>query len=161
MIAFEVSGATFSGFRIEGDAATPLGTGIMIRNSEVVMSDTEISGARNAAIEYSGTAGGSVVAADLHDNPGAAIVVRAGASPRIAHSTFVRNAGSERAPGTLLVEATAHPVFTNNTFYGIGPDSLIVPASVGRSALLRDNWFVNPPVDRPASTPARSGKGRR
>jgi serine/threonine protein phosphatase PrpC len=161
VIAFEVSGATFSGFRIEGDAATPLGTGIILRNSEVVLSDTEISGARNAAIEYSGTAGGSVVAADLHDNPGAAIVVRAGASPRIAHSTFVRNAGSERAPGTLLVEATAHPVFTNNTFYGIGPDSLIVPASVGRSALLRDNWFVNPPSDRPASTPARSGKGRR
>ena len=161
VVAFEVSEATFSGFRIEGDAATPLGTGIALRNSNVVLSDTEISGARYAAIEYSGTAAGSVVAADLHDNPGAAIVIRGGASPRIVHSTFVRNAGSERASATLLVEANAHPVFTNNTFYGISPDSLIVPATMGRSALMRDNWFVNPPAERPPTSSGRSGRGRR
>jgi len=161
VVAFEVTDASFSGFRIEGDAATPLGNGITVRNSNVALTDVEISGARNAAIEYSGTADGSVVAADLHDNPGAAIVIRAGASPRIAHSTFVRNAGSERASGTLLVEATAHPVFTNNTFYDIRPDSLILPPDMGRSPLIRDNWFVNPPADRPATSPARSGRGSR
>lgn len=161
VVAFEVSDAALSGFRIEGDAATPLGTGIILRNSNVTLSDLEITGARNAAIEYSGTAGGSVIAADLHDNPGAAIVIRSGAYPRIAHSTFVRNAESEHTAGTLLVEAAAHPVLTNNTFYGINPDSLIVSASFGRSALTRDNWFVNPPPDRPATAPARSGRGRR
>ena len=161
VVAFEVSDATVSGFRLEGDAATPLGTGIVVRNSTVMVSDTEITGARNAAIEYSGTAGGSVVAADLHDNPGAAIVIRAGTSPRIAHSTFVRNAASERASGTLLVEATARPIFVNNTFYGISPDSLIVPATVERGALSRDNWFVNPPTDRPSSSPTRPGRARR
>ena len=48
VIAFEVSDADFSGFRIEGDAATPLGIGIVIRNSNVVVSDVEISGARTA-----------------------------------------------------------------------------------------------------------------
>ncbi len=161
VVAFEVREAAFTGFRIEGDAATPLGTGIGLRNSDVAVSDTEISGARNAAIEYNGTGGGSVVAAELHDNPGAAIVVRAGASPRIAHCTFVRNAGSERAPGTVLVEATARPVFSNNTFYGVSPDSLVMPPSIGRGALSRDNWFVNPPADHPVPPSTRQGKGRR
>ena len=62
--------------------------------------------AHRAAIEYVGADGGSLVGANLHDNPGVAIMVRAGASPRIAHNTFARNATSERAAGTLLVEAT-------------------------------------------------------
>ena len=160
VVGFEVSDVFFSGFRIEGDAATPLGAGIMIRNSSITVTDVDISGARNAAVEYVGSGGGSLVGADLHDNPGAAIVVRAGTSPRIAHNTFARNAGSERAPGTLLVEAAAQPVITGNTFYSVTPDSLIIPGA-GRAAILRDNWFVSPPVERPAVPPARSGRGRR
>jgi hypothetical protein len=59
------------------------------------------------------------------------------------------------------VEAAARPTITGNTFYGVSPDSLIVPAGVGRAALLRDNFFVNPPVERPAPAPSRSGRGRR
>jgi PPM family protein phosphatase len=160
VVAFEVSDVYFAGFRIEGDAATPLGAGIVVRNSSVTVSDVDITGARNAAVEYVGTGGGSLLSADLHDNPGAAIVVRAGASPRIAHTTFARNAGSERAPGTLLVESAARPVITGNTFHGVSPDSILVPGA-GRAAILRDNWFVNPPVEHPTVAPSRSGRGRR
>ncbi|MFL6280834.1 MAG: protein phosphatase 2C domain-containing protein [Vicinamibacterales bacterium] len=160
VVAFEVSDAHFSGFRIEGDAATPLGTGLLIRNSSVSVSDIDISGARNAAVEYVGNDGGSLIGADIHDNPGAALVVRAGASPRIAHNTFARNAGSERAPGTLLVEAAARPVITGNTFYSVTPDSLIMPGA-GRAVIVHDNWFVSPPAERPVTAPARSGRGRR
>jgi PPM family protein phosphatase len=160
VVAFEVSDVSFSGFRIEGDAATPLGAGIVVRNSSVMVSDVDITGARNVAIEYVGTSGGSLVAGDLHDNPGAAIVVRAGASPRIAHNTFARNAGSERAPGTVLVESAAHPLITGNTFFGVSPDSIIVPGA-DRAAILRDNFFAYPPVDHPTAAPSRSGRGRR
>jgi len=160
VIAFEVSDVYLSGFRIEGDAATPLGTGIVIRNSSVTVTDVDISGARNAAVEYVGSGGGSLLGNDLHDNPGAAIVVRGGTSPRIAHNTFTRNAGSERAPGTLLVEAAARPVITGNTFHGVRPESLVVPGA-GRADILRDNWFVGPSGERSSAPPARSGKGRR
>jgi serine/threonine protein phosphatase PrpC len=159
VLAFEVSDAHFSGFRIEGDAATPLGTGILIRNSRVVVSDIEVIGARTAGVEYVGSDGGTLVAADIHDNPGTAIVVRGGTSPRLVHNVFARNAGSERASGTLLVEASAHPVIASNTFNGVSAESLIVPG-ISRAAIARDNWFVNPPVDH-LSTPARSGRGRR
>jgi hypothetical protein len=51
-------------------------------------------------------------------------------------------------------------VLTANTFYGVRPESLIVPASVGRAALERDNWFVNAAAERPAP-PARPGRGGR
>jgi PPM family protein phosphatase len=159
VVAFEVSDVHFSGFRIEGDAATPLGTGIVIRNSTIVVSDVEISGARNAGVEYAGSEGGSLVAADIHDNPGAAIVVRAGTSPRVAHNAFARNAGSERASGTVLVEASARPAIVANTFNGVTADSVVGPG-INRAVILRDNWFVNAPVEHPAPPP-RSGRGRR
>ena len=158
VIATEIGSAVLSGFRIVGDAATPLGTGVMIRNGNVDLSDIEITGAHVAAIEYATGAAGSVTAADLHDNPGVAIVVRAGATPRIAHNLFVRNASSERASGTLLIEADAGPTLVGNTFDGIRPESVVLPAGID---IKRDNWFVNLP-DRTVPSPARgTARGRR
>jgi hypothetical protein len=162
VVAFELSDAALSGFRIVGDAATALGAGVVIRNSTVELRDIEVTGAHIAAIEYIGTGGGSLIAASLHDNPGVAVVVRTGSSPRIAHNAFVRNATSERAAGTLLVEAGARPVLTGNTFHSLRPESLIVPPSIGRTALERDNWFISPAVEpRPPAAPAQRGRGRR
>jgi serine/threonine protein phosphatase PrpC len=160
VVAFEVSDAVFSGFRIVGDAATPLGTGMLIRNSQVEVSDIEVTGAHVGAVEYVGAEGGSLIAAHLHDNPGAAIVVRSGASPRVAHSAFARNATSERAAGPLLVEAAARPVLTANTFYALRADALILPATISRAALERDNWFISAPVEH-TPAPMRQGRGRR
>ena len=58
------------------------GMGVSIRNAEVALTNIEIAGARGAAIEYSGASGGSLLGADLHDNPGVALVIRGGAFPR-------------------------------------------------------------------------------
>lgn len=161
VVAFEVSDAEFSGFRIVGDAATPLGTGVVVRNSHVALSDLEVTGAHVAAIEYIGVDGGTLTAAHLHDNPGAAVVVGAGSSPRIAHTAFARNATSERAASPLLVEATARPVLTANTFYALRPESLIVPPAISRAAIERDNWFIPPPAERTPAVPSRRSGGRR
>jgi serine/threonine protein phosphatase PrpC len=162
VVAFDISNAALSGFRIQGDAATPLGAGILVRNSTVSLSDLDISGAHGAAIEYVGNGGGSLVAADLHDNPGAALVVRAGSAPRVVHNAFARNATSERAPGALLVEAGARPFIASNTFHGVNPESIIVPPGMTGTSVLRDNWFLDVPVDRPAAQPAsRPARGRR
>jgi hypothetical protein len=159
VVAFDVTGAALSGFRIIGDAATPLGTGVIVRNSDLALSDVEITGARAAAIEFAGGPGGSLVAGFLHDNPGAAIVVRAGASPRVAHSLFVRNATSERAPGTLLVDADARPILTGNTFQGVRAESIIMPARPDGLPVQRDNWFTPEPARAPPAGPR--GRGQR
>jgi PPM family protein phosphatase len=161
VIGVDVNNVAFTGFRIQGDAATPLGAGIIIRNSTVSLSDLDISGARSVAIEYQGNGGGSVLGVDFHDNPGAAIVVRAGTSPRIVHNAFVRNATSDAAPGTLLVEAGSRPSIAGNTFHGVSPESITVPPGMGRTNLVRDNWFVSAPPEHPAAQPARPGRGRR
>jgi len=62
--------------------------------------------------------------------------------------------------GPVLIEANARPVLTANVFYGVRPESLIVPASVNRAALERDNWFVNAATERPVppARPARRGR---
>ncbi len=158
VVAFDVTGAELTGFRIVGDAATPLGAGVIVRNSAVTLSDLEITGAHRVALEYIGSQGGSIVGGYIHDNPGAAIVVRNGASPRIAQNAFVRNATSERATGTLLVEPDAHPVITANTFFNLRPDSVIVPQTGEFNGVTRENWFI--PAGPPAS-PRREGRGRR
>jgi serine/threonine protein phosphatase PrpC len=157
VVAFDVTDAALSGFRILGDAATPLGAGVIVRNATVALIDLEVAGARNAAVEYIGSKGGSIVAGSFHDNPGAAIVVRRGASPRIAHNAFVRNATSERAPGMLVVETDAHPVIIANVFYNLRPDAVTVPSGEFPT-LARDNWFI-PGAD--VQPPRRDGRGRR
>ncbi|NUR54150.1 MAG: SpoIIE family protein phosphatase [Acidobacteria bacterium] len=160
VVGAEISSAALSGFRIVGDAATPLGTGVMIRNASVELSDIEITGAHTAAIEYATGGSGSLTGTYLHDNPGAAAIIRGGATPRLARNVFVRNASSQRAPGTLLVEPGARPVIVGNTFEGVRPDSLALPPSID---INRDNWFVNAP-ERPAApgrAPQRGpGRGR-
>ena len=143
VVAFDVTDAELSGFRIVGDSATPLGTGVVVRNSSVTLSDLDISGATGTAIEYAGGDCGWLVGALLHDNPGTAITVRATAAPRVAHSAFVRNAAAEHAAGVIVAEADAHPVFTANTFVDLRPDTVLVPAAPAAvAALARDNWFV-------------------
>ena len=157
VVAFDVVDGALSGFRILGDAATPLGIGVVVRNATVTLNDLEIAGAHNAGVEYIGSRGGTIVAGYFHDNPGAAIVVRRGASPRIAHNAFVRNATSERAPGMLVIETDAHPTITANTFYNLRPDAVTLPSTGGFPTLARDNWFI-PPVD--AHPAARDGRAR-
>jgi serine/threonine protein phosphatase PrpC len=159
VVAFDVSGAGLSGFRILGDAATPLGSAIVVRNSSVTLSDLEIAGAGGTAVEYVGGDGGSLVGSDLRDNPGAAIAIRAGASPRISHNTFARNATSARAAATILLEPGAHPSITANTFVHLRPEASLTPLqSAIAAALARDNWFI----PAPAPGPGRGdGRGRR
>jgi serine/threonine protein phosphatase PrpC len=144
VMVVEADGAELSGFRILGDAATPLGSAIFVRNSSVVLSDLEIAGASRSAVEYAGGEGGSLVAGYIHDNPGAAITVRDGATPRIAHNAFVRNAGSEHAPAAVFVEAGAHPSISANTFFNLRPEAVLGTSdAAATAALARDNWFVS------------------
>src|SRR6185295_6016396 len=57
VVADGVSGAEFTGFRIVGDSATPLGTGLLVRNAELSVVDLEVSGAVNVAIDVDDVTG--------------------------------------------------------------------------------------------------------
>jgi serine/threonine protein phosphatase PrpC len=169
VVAAGVSGAELVGFRIVGDAATPLGTGLLVKDAELSVVDIEITGAVNVAIHLddldnlNGAARVTVMASDIHDNPGAALAIRGGA-PRIAHNVFLRNGLSERAPAALNIEHGEHgaqPRFSGNVFHGITSKVFGVLSDEVRAALVRDNWFPDDHDPRASVPTAPRGRQSR
>jgi hypothetical protein len=152
VLADGLSAAELVGFRIVGDAATPLGVGLLVRNSSLSVLDVEITGATKVAVDVAQGADVSLVGSEIRDNPGAALAIRAGASPRIAHGWFARNGTSERA-ASLIIEPGASPLFQRNVFHGTTPDAFAGLEDHARGALMRDNWFprAEPTAPLPAS----------
>jgi serine/threonine protein phosphatase PrpC len=158
VVAADVSNAEFAGFRIIGDAATPLGTGVLVKGAQVSIADVEITGALTVAIDLDQMAGGGVTGSDIHDNPGPALAIRSGASPRIAHNVFARNGLSERARASLIVEAGAEPSFVGNVFQGVTSNVFQSMGHAARLSIMRENWFPDGPVSR--ATTSASPRGR-
>ena len=142
VVATGLTSAELVGFRIVGDAATPLGTGLLVRNSSISIVDVEITGATRAAIDFAEGAGAGLVASEIHDNPGAALTIGPGASPRIAHNTFLRNGSGAQSSKPLIIERGAVPRFQRNVFHGVRVDALGTLDDAARLALMRDNWFL-------------------
>ena len=134
-------GAAFVGFRVRGDSATPLPVGILVQESSFSIIDVEISGATRAAVEVVGKGTSSLMASDLRDNAGSALVVRDGHALRASHNTFARNGKSDRGPAIAVHQAS--PAFTGNTFSGTTPAAFGWLDRAGQDALARDNWFVS------------------
>ena len=160
VVAVGVSAAEFAGFRIVGDAATPLGTGVLIRDSQASLVDIEVTGAVNAAIVVDGMSFATILASDIHDNPGAALTIRS-ASPRIAHNVFMRNGTSERVHRSFIIDEGADPHFTGNIFHDVRRNALGDPSDGGRERLGGDNWFVDAQdVRSPSAMVPRAQRGR-
>ena len=153
------AGAEISGFRIVGDAATPLGTGVITRTADVRLIDLEVTGAARAAIDL-GPGGNLMLAScDIHDNPGVGLAVRANASARISHNTFSANGGSAQAAGTLVLEPGARPEFMSNVFRRLDPRELTTLDAAARAQFASANWFPDAPAvtQRPASRGRTTG----
>jgi hypothetical protein len=158
VVAADVSNAEFAGFRIIGDAATPLGTGVLVRGAQISIVDVEITGALTVAIDFNQAAGGGVTGSDIHDNPGAALAIRTGASPRIAHNVFARNGLSERARTSLIIEDDAEPSIVGNVFQGMTPKVFLSLSDAARLTVMRDNWFPDGPASRATTSPSPRGR---
>jgi serine/threonine protein phosphatase PrpC len=144
VVANGLSTAELVGFRIVGDAATPLGVGLLVMNSALSIVDVEITGATTVAIDFSAGSAGVLVGSEIRDNPGAALAIRDRASPRIAHTAFIRNGMSEHAPASVIIEPGAAPLFHRNVFQGLTPDVFRALGDRSLQAIRDDNWFVGP-----------------
>ena len=138
--ANNVVNAELAGFRIVGDAATPLGIGVVVTASSVAIVDVEITGASRTAIDFDAGASGSLVGSSIHDNPGAGLALRKGATPRVSQNTFAKNGYGERA-SPFLVAADAAPVIEGNVFVDAPAQSFATLPAATRLALARTNWF--------------------
>lgn len=159
VVAAGVAGAELAGFRIIGDAATPLGTGVLIRASQTSLVDIEVTGAANAAVVVDGTSVATMMASDIHDNPGAALAIRS-TSARLVHNVFVRNGTSEPVRRSFIIDEGANPLFTGNVFQDVSRDALGNLSESEFIVLGRDNWFAEA-QDRSAwSATPRVRRGR-
>ena len=149
ILAADITNTEVAGFRIVGDAATPLGTGVLARSSGVRLVDLEIIGAARAAVDLGPGEGTMLLASDIHDNPGAGLALRSKAAPRIAHNAFSSNGSSESAPGVFLFEPDIQPVFHANVFRGVDPMVFTFLDAAARGQLKLANAFpdVKPPVN--------------
>jgi len=166
------TGVEIAGFRIAGDAATPLGTGVITRTPNVRLIDLEVTGAARAAIDLGPGGNLMLASSDIHDNPGAGLAIRADSAARISHNTFAANGESAQAAGVLLLEPGARPEFSANVFRHLDPRVLTALDAAIRAQLAGANWFPDAPrtTERPATrgratgAPAASaapGRGRR
>jgi hypothetical protein len=163
VMAVGVINAELAGFRIVGDAATPLGTGILTRSSSVALLDLEIAGAARTAIDLGPGFPVALLGSDIHDNPGVGLAVRANATPRITHNVFSRNGTSEQVGSAVAIEPGARPVLQRNIFHNVDPFAMAHLDETLRAQLKNDNWFpdVPPPqTTRPARGPAQGRSGR-
>jgi PPM family protein phosphatase len=143
VLAVDVSGAELTGFRIVGDAATPLGIGVLARNASVRLIDVEVTGAATAALELGPGDGIVVSGSDIHDNPGSGLVLKDGTTARLTHNVFARNAAAEQSAAAFVIGNDARPTWLGNVFHDVGPASLGTAAGPTRPALEQNNWFVN------------------
>jgi len=125
--AVDVTDAELTGFRIIGDAASPLGVGVLVRSAGVRLIDLEVMGAARIAVDL-GAGSVMLLASDIHDNPGAGLTLRRDSSPLIAHNEFLKNGSSEQASSAMVIEPGARPVLQHNVF----PDARPVTTGAAR-----------------------------
>ena len=160
VVASELTGAELVGFRIVCDAATPLGTGVLLKNAELSIIDVEVTGAVDVAIDIGALSHASILASEIHDNPGAALAIRSLMSNRIAHNIFARNGKSERVQGSFIIDDNAEPQLSGNIFHGISEDAFARLPEAMRTTLRRDNVFVDAPNLRSTPVVPRGRRGR-
>jgi hypothetical protein len=153
-----VADAELNGFRIVGDAASPLGVGVITRDASVRLADLDISGAATSAVDL-GTGEGVVLSGSrIHGNLGAGLVVRTGATPRITHNVFARGPSSDDLSAPVVVEAGAAPEWSENVFRGMTLQDIAGLDPPTRASLPDNNLIVAPPQAAPSS--GRGGRGR-
>ena len=144
----DVTDAELTGFRIVGDAASPLGVGVLVRSAGVRLIDIEVTGAARIGVDLGSGQNVMLVASEIHDNPGVGLAVRRDSSPRVSHNEFV---------GTLIIEPGARPLLQRNVFRNMDPLSIAGIDAAFRSQIRTSNVF---PDARPVTTAPTAGRGR-
>ncbi|HMD70772.1 MAG TPA: protein phosphatase 2C domain-containing protein [Bryobacteraceae bacterium] len=110
VIAENVSGARFSGFRIVADTHKPLATGIELVNSDAEVSDVEVQGA-GVGIGIRGTGEVSLVGNTIQDCLAEGVLIAGTSAPWISHNLIRRNKGA-----AIAAREGARPVLDGNMF---------------------------------------------
>jgi serine/threonine protein phosphatase PrpC len=142
VVAERIGSGRITGFAIRSDRRVPLDVGIRLDDAAVTIEDVDVSGARLAAIAIEGPRPATIHASRIHDNPGAGIVVRSGASARIAHNRIEDNGRAAPASPGIELERGARAEIADNVIVGNGAAGVRGLAGAERAAALARNLFA-------------------
>lgn len=134
--ADSVTRSRFAGFQVRATGDF----GIRIRDSDVDLARNEISRARIAGVEFSGTSRGAIVACWVHDNEGVGIAITDSAAPAVESNLIISNGTAAKAlrPG-LLVRSGVRPRVIGNIFLSNGAEAIWLPEA--DEAMIARNYF--------------------
>lgn len=117
--AERVGGGQLIGFRIEGDAASPLDIGVLLTDSNVEVERMEISGARTTGVKVIGNSHPVLIGNRIRQNAGSGVSVEGESEPEILHNWIIGNGAPVKgvhdvgSPG-IEIHDTARPVVLGN-----------------------------------------------
>jgi len=137
-----IAGATVSGLVIRATPAAGLPLGVRISDSNVTLTNVEVSGAVQAGIWIEGSSGGALAGNYIYSNAGPGIVVAGAATPSVTGNTIERNGLSRErpAPGAYILDE-ANPLVIRNVFSGNGAEAIRVRRRELREKMM-NNLFV-------------------
>jgi PPM family protein phosphatase len=144
LIAEGVKGARISGFRILADAQLPLSTGILLRDSQVEIDDTEVKGA-GIGIAIHGSGSPVLRANSIRDCTAEGVLIVGASSPWLSHNVIQGNKGAG-----IRAREGAKPALLENV---IERNSIDVPGDL--PAIRQQNFIAEP---APRGQPAPRGR---
>lgn len=148
--ANDLRSGRLEGFRITGEEQN-LSIGIQLNDSNIEVSDNEITGATATAIECLGESSGVFRANALYGNTGAGIVVRDAAKPRFVHNTITGNGESGKRPG-IEIHGASEPALSGNMIWNNAGEPIYASPRFNTQDILKQNFIglpSAPPKPRP------------
>lgn len=158
----DARGVRLSGLTIAGGEDHALAYGVWVARGEVVVVDLRVSGAVEAGLALGDGARATVSASTFTDNPGAAILVRRGASLDLRHSFIARNGVSAARPHPAIeLDREADVSLTGNAVGGNAGAAIGGWPADRIAAFASDNLLLPAPRTEPRrpATPARPARG--
>jgi hypothetical protein len=140
VIADDVVGARFTGFRILAAKDLPIPIGIYLENSRVEVDDVEVEAA-GIGVEIRGTASPILRANSIHDCANEGVLILGGSQPWMSHNDIRKNKGAG-----LAARDGARPALLGNVF----EKNVVDPPELMAAAKDQNEWLDVPP-------PARKG----
>jgi serine/threonine protein phosphatase PrpC len=134
-----VADAALEGFRISGAGGVEVG--LLLHESSVEVIHVEIDGVSGAAVEHTGADRSTLRYCHLHENGGAAVRVRAQASPRLTDNLVRANGSTAPRVAAIEVEAGAAPLLAGNRFEANRGPAVSVPSRDGVAEIEGLNEF--------------------
>ena len=172
VLAKGVRGARLAGFRLAGTPQAPWSVGLRLDGSEVVIEETEVTGAAGAAIEIRGADRSTLRYCYVHHNAGPGILVAGDAAPRLLANLITGNGSRPGAPAPgVEVRDLAAPLLAGNRIEGNGGPGVSLPVPERVDEIWRWNAFgavsrelavrvASGPAGAAAGTPGRAVAAR-